>query len=89
MTTNNVANVACVWALLYIPQGFPDNTIQLHKSDFQLEGAPASLFEPNHNVIMSGWLSIAHEDTVTYRSRLALNLDSSDRMVITIMNPTG
>jgi hypothetical protein len=61
-------------SLLYLPQGFPNATIQLHKSAFQVEGGPASLFEPNQNGVMSGWLPPANEWATTYRSALAWNL---------------
>jgi hypothetical protein len=86
LQSNLVPASAVIWAILYIPQGFPDTAIQLHKSAPETS-PPASLFEPNQNVVMSGYLPTGNEGSVTYRSRLARNLESGDRIVIAFYNP--
>jgi hypothetical protein len=49
-------SVACpiVWAVLYIPQRFPDAAIALQQSAFSTHESPKPLCEPNQNLIMSG-----------------------------------
>jgi hypothetical protein len=55
-----------------------------------LGGAPVSVYEPNQNVIMAGILNPAGTlDPVTYRSRLARNLESGDKIVLFFYNPAG
>jgi hypothetical protein len=75
-----------LWALIYGPQGFPDTSLKL------MVGAqgevPASIFEPNQNVIMSGLLNATGpQEPVTYRSRLARNLESGDAIYLLVLNP--
>jgi hypothetical protein len=86
LQSNLLPASAVIWAIIYVPQGFPNNAIQLHKSAPDSD-PPASLFEPNQNVIMSGYLPTGNEGSVTYRSRLARNLESGDRLVIAFYNP--
>jgi hypothetical protein len=86
LQSNLLPASAVIWAILYVPQGFPDNAIVLHKSAPDVT-PPASLFEPNQNVIISGYLPTGNEGSVTYRSRLARNLESGDRLVIAVYNP--
>jgi hypothetical protein len=67
-----------LWALVYAPQ-LTAGTAGV---------VPVSIFEPNQNVIMSGWLSaLGTHDPVTFKSRLARNLDSGDQIVLLLYNP--
>jgi hypothetical protein len=74
-------------ALIYVPQGFPDSAIVLKASDMAHTSPPVSMFEPNQNVILTGYMPTINEGQVTYRSRLARNLDSGDRIVFCLYNP--
>jgi hypothetical protein len=76
-----------VWALVYCPQGFPAGSLVLTMG---VAGQPpTSIFEPNQNVIMSGLLNpTGTAEPVTYRSRLARNLDSGDAIYLLFMNPS-
>jgi hypothetical protein len=75
-----------LWVLAYVPQGFENFQITMGN----LGGAPVSVYEPNQNVIMSGILNPAGtQDPVTYRSRLARNLESGDRIVLFFYNPAA
>lgn len=46
--------------------------------------APASLYEPNQNVIMSGYIVPNNSQAQTFRTRLARNLNSGDSIQIAI-----
>lgn len=61
-----------IWALVYIPQG--TTPAQLNVSD-----TGASLYEPNQNVIMSGYV-YQNCPQETFRTRLARNLNSGDQI---------
>jgi hypothetical protein len=77
-----------LWALVYSPQGFPLNALKLTSASGS--EVPVSIFEPNQNVIMSGWLNaLGSHDPVTFRSRLARNLESGDQLFLLIANPSG
>lgn len=68
------AGLPFIWALVYVPQGTSAQPLQT-------PGAQAgSLYEPNQNVIMSGFARSAAPQE-TYRSRLARNLNSGDAIV--------
>lgn len=71
------------WALVYVPQG--TNASDLTPG----VGTPTSLYEPNQNVIMSGF--ITDHQTYTYKTRLARNLNSQDGIVlrVEIVNEDG
>lgn len=80
---NFTLNIACdsgepfQWALVYVPQGFPDKSLTL---DVGVETA-SSIFEPNQNIIMSGttWYNCPQNKFTT---RLARNLNSGDSIYI-------
>jgi hypothetical protein len=77
-----------LWALVYSPQGFPTSALKLTSSTGG--DAPVSIFEPNQNVIMSGWLNaLGSHDPVTFRSGLTRNLDSGDQIFLLLANPSS
>lgn len=74
--------VPLFWALVYVPQGTQPSEINVGSVE-----APASLYEPNQNVIMSGvWPG---DLTAPYvkRTRLARNLNSGDSLAFVIAVP--
>jgi hypothetical protein len=86
----NVPNPATpiMWALVYAPQGFPPASLTLQTG--AAGNDPVSIFEPNQNVIMSGWLNdLGTHDPVTYKPRLARNLDSGDQVLLLLYNPSS
>jgi hypothetical protein len=65
-----------LWALVYVPEGFPDTALKL---DYGVSDNPPSLFEPNQNLIMAGVMpATGAAEPITYRSRIARNLNSGD-----------
>lgn len=77
-----VETVPLFWALVYVPQGTQPSDINVGSTE-----APASLYEPNQNVIMSGvWPG---DLTAPYvkRTRLARNLNSGDSLAFVIAVP--
>lgn len=73
MKTNS--ELPLFWALLYVPQGNDPSLIKLQPA--------GSFYEPSQNVIMSGIISKTSAQD-TFRSRLARNLNSGDRIVLSI-----
>jgi len=67
------------FALVYVPEGQEASSLTLSVS-----GTPASLYEPNQNVIMSGILPPSATNTIHYRTRLARNLNSGDTIQIVL-----
>lgn len=65
------------FALVYVPEGQDPSSLTLSAG-----GNPASLYEPNQNVIMSGILPPSATNTIHYRTRLARNLNSGDTIQI-------
>lgn len=75
--------VPLFWALVYVPQGTEPSQINIGSYE-----APASLYEPNQNVIMSGvWPG---DLTAPYikRTRLARNLNSGDSIAFVLAIPS-
>lgn len=75
--------VPLFWALVYVPQGTQPSEINIGSYE-----APASLYEPNQNVIMSGvWPG---DLTAPYvkRTRLARNLNSGDSIAFVVAVPS-
>jgi hypothetical protein len=86
VTTAPNPTTPLLWALVYVPQGFPQTALKLTSATGG--DTPISIFEPNQNVMMSGWLNdLGSHDPVTFRSRLARNLDSGDMIALLIANP--
>ena len=67
------------FALVYVPEGQEASSLTLSAS-----GTPASLYEPNQNVIMSGILPPSATNTIHYRTRLARNLNSGDTIQLVL-----
>jgi hypothetical protein len=77
-----------LWALVYVPQGFPAAALKLDYGGVNAE--PPSLFEPNQNLIMSGVMpSTGSDEPITYRSRLARNLNSGDSIHLLVRAISG
>lgn len=68
-----------MFVLVYVPQG--QDVKAITRGTYQ---APASLYEPNQNVIMSGYIVPNNSQAQTFRTRLARNLNSGDSIQIAI-----
>ncbi|KAH0791274.1 Cap protein [Histomonas meleagridis] len=66
-------DIPLLWALVYVPDGTVPQTMSLGTP-----AAPVALYEPNQNVIMSGYLTPNAQQTQVFRPRLARNLNSGD-----------
>jgi hypothetical protein len=76
-----------LWALVYVPEGFPSTSLKL---DYGVGGIPPSLFEPNQNLIMSGVMpATGAYEPITYRSRLARNLNGGDSIHLLVRGISG
>ena len=62
-----------IFTLVYVPEGQTPQAINRGSYD-----QPASLYEPNQNVIMSGYIVPNNSQAQTFRTRLARNLNSGD-----------
>lgn len=71
--------VPLMFVLVYVPQGQSIQNINRGTST-----APVSLYEPNQNVIMSGYITPNGNQYQTFRTRLARNLNSGDSIQIGI-----
>ena len=71
-------------ALVYLPQGQQPNILTLGTI-----AQPASIYEPNQNVILSGYIVPSSNQAPTYRTRLARNLNSGDSIVLIVRSVTG
>jgi hypothetical protein len=77
-----------LWALVYVPEGFPAEALKLDYGG--VNTLPPSLFEPNQNLIMSGVMpSTGTAEPITYRSRLARNLNSGDSISLLVRAISG
>ena len=68
-----------MFVLVYVPQKQGVGSITRGTPQ-----APASLYEPNQNVIMSGYIVPNNNQAQTFRTRLARNLNSGDSIQIAI-----
>lgn len=68
--------VPCAWAVVYVPEGLSPSVMSIGTANM-----PASLYEPNQNVIMSGILSAQPGNAQVYSTRLARILNSGDKIV--------
>ena len=68
-----------IFVLVYVPQG--QDVKAITRGTYT---APASLYEPNQNVIMSGYIVPNNSQAQTFRTRLARNLNSGDSIQIAI-----
>ena len=68
-----------MFVLVYVPQG--QDVKAITRGTYT---APASLYEPNQNVIMSGYIVPNNSQAQTFRTRLARNLNSGDSIQIAI-----
>lgn len=72
-------SVPLMFVLIYVPQ---DQDVKaITRGTYQ---APASIYEPNQNVIMSGYIVPNNSQAQTFRTRLARNLNSGDSIQIAI-----
>ena len=68
-----------MFVLIYVPQEQSVKAITRGTPQ-----APASLYEPNQNVIMSGYIVPNNSQAQTFRTRLARNLNSGDSIQIAL-----
>ena len=76
--------VPLIYVLAYVPEGQHPSTITLGLPD-----QVASLYEPNQNVIMSGYICPGANQAQVARTRLARNLNSGDSIQLIIANCTS
>lgn len=76
--TTALAPSSVVFALVYVPEGTVPSPISVGNAV-----TPASLYDPNQNVILSGVLSSTNGAQV-FKSRLARNLNSNDQLYIVL-----
>lgn len=74
-----------LWALVYVPDGTVPQPINLAPPVQQQAPNSVSYYEPNQNVIMSGFLYPGTPQE-TFRTRLARNLNSGDCIAL-ILRP--
>ncbi|AXK90326.1 Cap protein [Bo-Circo-like virus CH] len=79
---DTVAHAPMFFALVYVPQGTEPSQISIGNPD-----ACASLYEPNQNVIMCGVWPSDLTATFIKKPRLALNLNSGDRIDLVMSVP--
>ena len=72
-------DIPLMFALVYLPQGQ-----QVGNMTFGTVAQPLSLYEPNQNVILSGYIPPSSNQAPTFRTRLARNLNSGDSIVLII-----
>ena len=72
------------FCLVYVPEGQNPSAMTLSAG-----GDPASLYEPNQNVIMSGILPPEANTTIHFRTRLARNLNSGDTIQLVLKTIDG
>lgn len=80
-------NIPIAWALVYVPEG-----MDVGQMAIGTPSNPSSLYEPSQNVIMSGYCfgtGTSPTSNIISRTRLARNLNSGDRIYLTIMNIGG
>ena len=76
--------VPLMFALVYVPQGQNPGNLTLGTIE-----NPASLYEPNQNVILSGYIVSQSNQAPTFRTRLARNLNSGDSIALIIRSVDG
>lgn len=72
-------DIPLMFALVYLPQGQQAGTMT-----FGTVEQPASLYEPNQNVILAGYIPPSSNQAPTFRTRLARNLNSGDSIILII-----
>ena len=77
-------NVPLVFAMVYLPQGQQPGNLTLGTVQ-----QPASLYEPNQNVILSGYIVSHQNQAPSFRTRLARNLNSGDSICLIIRTVDG
>lgn len=70
------------FALVYVPEGTNASTLQFGAGNNAL-----SLYEPNQNVILAG--IVDSQQTYTFKTRLARNLNSGDKIFLVFADLTG
>ena len=71
------------FALVYVPEGQKPSGMTLPAlNEGSLSSEPASIYEPNQNVIMSGVLPPTTGNPIHFRTRLARNLNSGDAIYL-------
>lgn len=76
-TEEVMVNGTFAFALVFVPQGTNPSTFTPSASD----EAAVTLYEPNQNVIMSGYGS-TNNGIMTFKTRLARNLNSGDQIYL-------
>ncbi|KAH0787886.1 Cap protein [Histomonas meleagridis] len=72
-------SIPVLWALVYVPDGTVIKNISLGT-----HAAPVSLYEPNQNVILSGYVTPNAAQTQVFRTRLARNLNSGHSIALVL-----
>lgn len=76
------------FALVYVPAGQTASSLKFGTYAIQGGAQPASLYEPNQNVIMCGTIDTGSDtyptQASTFRTRLARNLNSGDSIALVL-----
>lgn len=84
LSFNSDIDTPLLFALVYVPEGTTPQDISFGTPDQQGNLIPATLYEPNQNVIMSGTLGGPNYAVGRYKSRLARNLNSGDQIFLIV-----
>lgn len=80
------SEVPFYFALVYVPEGTQPSALTINNVPFDSANilASASLYEPNQNVIISGFIGGLAGEIGRFKSRLARNLNSNDSIVLLV-----
>ena len=81
MQSNNMGSTVH-FALVYVPEGQKPSDMTLPAINQSSSTQPASIYEPNQNVIISGVLPPSTTAPIHFRTRLARNLNSGDAIYL-------
>ena len=78
--SSETTHCVVLWALVYVPEGIAPSRLTDAYGDS--DTAPASIYDPNQNVIMSGMWGPDPTDQYTRSSNLARNMNSGDQLML-------
>ena len=81
------STVPFIFALIFVPEGTtPQSLTQGIQPDSSGNIVAASLFEPSQNIILSGICGGPSANAERFKTRLARNLNSGDRILLLLRN---
>lgn len=82
LSFNTSLAIPAFFAIVYVPEGTEPLSLNFGSTISTTTLTPASLYEPNQNVILSGTIGGPNFSVGRYSSRLARNLNSGDRICL-------